>query len=497
MNIIRMFMKKNVISLIIFTAIFLFLTAPHFIYAAGATLSFSPASGTYNAESSFPVNVVVDSSGAPINAIEAAISFDSSFLSVSSISKTGSALTLWTAEPVFSNTNGTINFGGGNPSSFSQKSTLITINFKAKKEGTAKVSFSSGFVLAADGKGTDILSQKGSAAYTIQAKSSLPSAPSAPSQPKGTVPEAPVITSSTHPDPEKWYATTTALLSWNVPSDVTGARLLVGKKAEAVPSVTYIPPVSSKEISGLEDGIWYFHVRFQNKNGWGEITHRKILVDVSPPKEFEIKIDDKQGDVAQPVILFSSTDALSGISKYEIKIGDGNFTTLNPDEIKNGYKLPEQPSGKYTVTARAVDQAGNVREATKELEIIAREASSVAQISEEGKKGFFESISLNNVIIFLLVIIIIAMFFLMSRARRSFVREKEQIRQEANEAKEKMVSVFAALRDEAEEQVNALDKKERLSEAENRMLNKLKEALDISEEFIDKEIEDVQKMLKK
>jgi len=77
------------------------------------------------------------------------------------------------------------------------------------------------------------------------------------------------------------------------------------------------------------------------------------------------------------------------------------------------------------------------------------------------------------------------------------LKDKEVVRGETDEIKARTSGVFTALRDEVEEQIHAINKQPRLTEAEQGALRRLKEALDISEELVDKEIDDVKKALKK
>ncbi len=137
--------------------------------------------------------ISVHSGGSPINAAEATLNFSHDLLAVTSLSKSGSIFSLWTVEPAFS--GGSITFGGGAPSSFSGSSgKLLTVNFKAKKQGEARVIFSGGRILAADGKGTDIFSGSSDASYKITAAAPpvIPK-PKAPVIPAPEVPEVPII----------------------------------------------------------------------------------------------------------------------------------------------------------------------------------------------------------------------------------------------------------------------------------------------------------------
>ena len=76
-------------------------------HAAGATLSLTPASGSYAAGGTFTVSVALDSGGGVgVNAADGTITFDSTMLAVQSISKDSSVFNLWTSDPSFSNAAG-------------------------------------------------------------------------------------------------------------------------------------------------------------------------------------------------------------------------------------------------------------------------------------------------------------------------------------------------------------------------------------------------------
>ena len=73
--------------------------------AGGAVLSLAPNSGTYGVGKTFTVQVSVDAAQT-FNSASAKLNFDKELLSVQTISKTSSALSLWAVEPSFSNSEG-------------------------------------------------------------------------------------------------------------------------------------------------------------------------------------------------------------------------------------------------------------------------------------------------------------------------------------------------------------------------------------------------------
>src|SRR3989344_725289 len=147
--------------------------------AAQATLFISPSSGAYRTGELFSVLVSVNTGGQAINAASAVVNFDNARLDITSIGYAQSIFNLWTDEPKFSNAAGTARFSGGlpNPGFIGSSGSVLRITFKPKAAGQAPVVFSSGSVLANDGKGTNILDAMRGALFTITSAVEKPSAP--------------------------------------------------------------------------------------------------------------------------------------------------------------------------------------------------------------------------------------------------------------------------------------------------------------------------------
>src|SRR5690242_6223558 len=97
------------------------MTMPATTHAADILLS--PDTLSFPSGQEFSLKVTVDPGSDKVNAADGSLSFDPSILSVSNISKDGSVFSLWTADPTFSNSAGTISFSGGTPTAFSNKGT--------------------------------------------------------------------------------------------------------------------------------------------------------------------------------------------------------------------------------------------------------------------------------------------------------------------------------------------------------------------------------------
>lgn len=477
------------------TFVFFVLFLPSLVSAA--TLSLTPATGTYEQGKTFTASVVVDSADAEVNVAESEISFDPSVLAAQSISKDGSAFSLWTVEPKFSNTDGTISFGGGSPSPFTGKKTVLSVTFKGLKEGSASVAFSSSSssVLAADGKGTNALTDTKGATYTI-GKAAEKAAPKEPAAPKLDVPALPVISSATHPDPEKWYKENTVKFTWDVPATVDSLKTLFDESPRSAPTVPHNPPTIEAEIKDIADGVHYFHIAFRNASGSGTAAHRKVMVDKTPPAKFEVIQKEDSVGSGDIILQFNATDTVSGIDRYEITVDGGKPIAVALKEVTaDGYKLPAQDPGEHTAKVSAFDKAGNTTDSEAKFTIAGAAPAPVKKAVDEvpvdpGIPAMYW--------IALAILLALCAFFgsRMYSERRRYMSDRELLKRETDEVGEKLGKVFGVLRDEIEEQVHTLSNKPNLSDTEREILEKLKDALDMSEEILDKEVEDMRKLLR-
>ncbi|MDO8442889.1 MAG: hypothetical protein Q7S81_01330 [bacterium] len=357
--------------------------------AQAATLYFSPSSGSYAVGSVLPINIYVSSADQAMNAVSGAISFPSDMLELVSLSKTSSIITLWVQEPSFSNAAGTANFEGIvlNPGFIGSSGKVITLNFKVKAAGSAPLSFSSGSVLANDGKGTNILTSLGSGQFSFGGAVLAGEEPAAASSLPAGTPSAPETSSLTHPDSDKWYSLNEAKFIWKIPSDVTGVRLSVDAVPYGTPTVIYSPVISEKDLKNLDDGISYFHAQFRNSSGWGKISHFKFKIDTQKPNKFDvIKIEQK--DPTEPTVrfIFDAEDGGSGIDYYEIQIDDRKIEEWR-DDGAHRYKTPVLIPGEYTLTVKATDKAGNTLTNSAKFIIKALESPKITEYQKELQSG--------------------------------------------------------------------------------------------------------------
>lgn len=130
-------MKKNIISFFAFS--FSLLVFPFAALAQSATLSLDPASGTFNQNCNFSLNVNLDTGGTQTDGTDAILAYDSTKFTATSITK-------GTIYPDYPGNNidaasGKVTISGlaSVSTPFSGKGILATINFTVAKEAPAGV----------------------------------------------------------------------------------------------------------------------------------------------------------------------------------------------------------------------------------------------------------------------------------------------------------------------------------------------------------------------
>jgi hypothetical protein len=584
------YFAKVLVAILFFTFTIGFFPVPN-VQAAGATLYLSPSTGTYSVGDNFTVNVVLNSGGgAGVNASDGNLKFDNSLLSVNSVSKSSSVFSLWTADPSFDDSAGTITYSGGAPKAYTGSAgTVISISFTVLKAGSGGASFTSATALAADGKGTNILSGTSGLQLTFTAKappktSTAPpasqppvtsgqTAPASAPATNGVLPPIPEINSNTHPDKNVWYNNNNPEFDWKLLPDISSVTFILDKGSSTDPGKISSGIIETKTFANIPDGRNYFHLKFQNKVGWGPLGTRQVLIDTTPPTNFTVNIDNNNDPTnPQPKFTFSTVDVTSGIADYKFNL-DGEITDQPAAAYqKTAYGLPTLKPGSHKLIITATDQAGNaasssgqfVVEALKPPVITAMpavinnhdqlpiqgtsfysNADITIYLSPDGKNNktlqvktdsdgnwtYLEDNAFNKgnyqiwaivtdsrgaqssesahktlliqspspvdsyglwIIIFLLLVIIFLILLMVFLRHQNKVKKARALR-ETQELEKRMNEIFAALKEEVNELMELADKKAGYSESEKRVRDKINEALDISQEFISKEVKDVEK----
>jgi Cohesin domain len=487
--------------------------------ALAADLVVSPSAGNYTPGQTFTVAVRVSPGGQSINAVEASLKYDPAVLSVVSVSKTGSALTLWTTEPT--SAGGVINFGGGSPSPITAQSNLVSVTFKAVAAGTGGLSVTKATVTAADGKGTDVYTKSTDGLFTIAA-APVPTTPTeptpVPTKPAtdttkpatdekkkddsiifGDPPRAPEIGSQVFVDAEKWYNIKEGLFTLTLPFDVNEIAVMLATSSDNQPDTVKAaiqnPPTEEFAIKkdAVEDGVHYVSIKYKNQVGWGAVLNRKVLIDTTPPKEFTIDVRISNSPSGFPQLNFAAEDETSGIDYYEMTIADKEPLKITPDEAKVGYLLKELEDGTYTIKVMAYDKAGNKRESSVAVQITAGWKKPVDVVVETSVWDYFTT---RNIVTSLLLLIIVFQFAYIWYDRKQNKLREDKLRRETRDIQDQMEKIFSALRDEIYDQINLITKRPRLSKKEKEAVEGLNQALEVSETLIEKEINDVKTILK-
>lgn len=364
--------------------------------AQAATIYLTPESATYQIGQSFDVDVRINSTDKGFNAAELSVLFPKDILEVKSLSYAPgvSVFNFWLDTPYFSNTSGVVGFIGGTTAPVvSGSAVIVKISFVAKSAGDAIIAISDAAVTASDGSGTNILTGTQNARFSIAPSSVTPSAPAAQTEqslkvepekaqttsipstkqiirvptPTAKLPVKPKIFVPLFPDPLKWSSVkSNIVVAWDLPTDVTDVSVAVNESRDLHPPQKSQGLSEAKEFPALTNGVWYAHVMFKNKNGWGPEAHYRLGVDQVPPENFMIRSDSGLvTDNPTPTIRFETTDNLSGVEKYIVHIND----EVVGEVTKGEYTLPAQTPGLKNILVRAVDGAGNAVQATIAISI--------------------------------------------------------------------------------------------------------------------------------
>ncbi len=486
----------------IFFAFFyvVFFISPERVFAAD--FSFSPASGTYTVGSTFTVRITISPGVDSVNAGDGGIMYDKNLMAISSFTKDGSVFSLWTSEPSLNTSAGTLSFSGGTPTAFSTNGTVLTLKMKALKVGTANISFTNGSILAADGKGTNVFGTSTPASYTItpaqdvapapNTASSDPSSTAAPAVDTGPPPAAPVIDSTTYPKEDAWYATSTGLFTWALLPDVTAVRVLLSQTASATPTIALQGLAASSTQRGIPDGISYFYVQYQNASGWGDVGKRKVQIDTIPPKTFDITLNTVGTN--GPTLGFKAEDDRSGVDHYQLLIGSSSVATIQAKDMPDGtYPVPPQNGGNQEVTVRAFDMAGNMTEEKKTLNLPkvdnpnAKDATTAAPASGWG---------FDRILSIILAIVVGALIMWIRNSKKTTEQLRLELLKRIAEANDKNDRVFSAMREEFEQMINDFDPKPQLTPEERKLLEGVREVIDLAEELVSSSIDDLKKMVR-
>lgn len=363
---------RNIVGLVVASLVIGGFTVSH---AQAASLFIAPSSGSFVVGQTINVTVRLNSAGQAINASEATLRWSSDTLQFVSVTGSGSIFKYWPVDPVVQGTSTVLCSGGlPSPGYTGAAGTVIRITLKAKAAGTGTLTVSGAKILANDGQGTDVYTGSSGATYAIAAATtpeSVPTTPSVPNRP------SPVVTSPTHPEQKSWYRDSAATLTWTSPVGAEGYSYDVTTSATTVPSETVAQTITTKTLSLVADGTWYFHLRAKYSTGWSGTTHFALHLDRTPPDEFTPTVQQNRGPSdPSPSVLFSSKDSGSGVVRYTVAIDGGDAL-----EASSPYELDGLKAGTHSVLVTAYDAAGNTRQATATLAVVGYTAPTITSVS--------------------------------------------------------------------------------------------------------------------
>lgn len=324
--------------------------------ANAATLRLSPGVGEFLVGGTLNLSVLLDTRDMSVNILEVEFLFPPDKLQLTSPSVGKSIIQFWPTSPVFSNREGRVYFSGGVPSPGINVSDglVLSLTFRAISAGEAEIRFGDKTsVLANDGAGTELLTQKSSAFFKI----SFPS------------PLGPVIASPTHPDQDKWYKDNNPIFIWTKNQYSEAYSFAIDRDPAGVPDTVADGTWATVSFAGLENGIWYFHLREKANGVWGGASVYAVKIDNEPPASFRVNVfPSAKTSNRSPIFRFFTTDALAGFDHWEMKIIHLSSRETAQQtlffEASSPYHAVNLERGRHQVIVRAIDQAKNTREET-------------------------------------------------------------------------------------------------------------------------------------
>jgi hypothetical protein len=151
-------------------------------FAAGpASLYLSPASGTYTTGQAVNVQIMVNTGGQSVNAIQADFTYPATKLQFQSIDGTGSVMGI---DASSTGGNGSVSIARGNTSPYTGTGLVATVHFTALAAGSAALTFSNSSAVVRSTDNTNILGTATGANYTLAA----PATPTPTPTPKTPTP---------------------------------------------------------------------------------------------------------------------------------------------------------------------------------------------------------------------------------------------------------------------------------------------------------------------
>lgn len=325
--------------------------------AAGATIGFDPVSSTIGLGETGKVALTV-SSDVYVNTVDVIVSYPTgTVLGVEANAET-SVFTITLFPSTVDNTTGQARFRVSVPTPGAKGDSIPigTLLFRGAALGKATLSVISAKVIANDGDGTNIYTGSSTGSITVD-NTKKPQYTTT-----GETGPIPVVNSTSHPDPSKWYSNRNVTFTWG--GGENDYNWVFDQNPDTLPPTSSKGGATTTTMNGVADGVWYFHVRAAKGGNWGPTSTFKVQIDGSAPGAFQLEMepDPTKDPAALPLISFNSPDTPSGIDHYEIQLDDGAWVvTVSP------YQVPLLKAGPHHVNVKAIDRAGNTTSAAADF----------------------------------------------------------------------------------------------------------------------------------
>ena len=179
------------------------------------------------------------------------------------------------------------------------------------------------------------------------------------------------MASTTHPDPNRWYALRDAAFSWSATdaAGVAGYLWTLDQSAATIPAGD-IAAEPSVVVPDLADGVWYLHVRGRDVLGQeGATMHRAVRIDTRGPTTTALAtVSVRKGGTAR--LRFRVTDPApnGGSATVRIEIRSRRGRVVKAVTLAGAKPLATALAwkvrcpwarGTYTFKVLAWDAAGN------------------------------------------------------------------------------------------------------------------------------------------
>lgn len=184
-----------------------------------------------------------------------------------------------------------------------------------------------------------------------------------------TLPAAPVISSSSHPDQTRAYRGKDLTASWKAPSGFSAGYSVALDKISATVPDAVVETTATTYGAQLTEGVWYLHVRGVDANGTGGATsHFRVTVDTTAPGAPAVTSTDFPEDAwagsAGTPGTFQVATAGTDVAGLTYKVDGGTSTGVPVTGSPVALRITPATTGRHVLTVTATDQAGNVSSQT-------------------------------------------------------------------------------------------------------------------------------------